>query len=106
MTKSPSETAGVLGDDLGAGHWCQSQPCKMYCSLGSGGGLVCYSFILVPAALLISAVYPPLVLSVACRGGLFLVYEGVKRLFIGFGDMLYHMMKSSRHAVRPMRMKK
>ncbi|MGO1855539.1 MAG: DUF808 domain-containing protein [Moraxellaceae bacterium] len=88
MTKvAAKKTAGVLGDDL-ALNAEQVTGVKANRELPVVWAVAKGSFvnklILVPAALLISAVYPPLVTFLLMCGGLFLVYEGAEKVIHRF----------------------
>lgn len=88
MTKvAAKKTAGVLGDDL-ALNAEQVTGVKANRELAVVWAVAKGSFInkliLVPAALLISAIYPPLVTFLLMCGGLFLVYEGAEKVIHRF----------------------
>ncbi|WP_435979827.1 DUF808 domain-containing protein [Psychrobacter sp. DM4] len=88
MTKvAAKKTAGVLGDDL-ALNAEQVSGVKANRELPVVWAVAKGSFInkliLVPAALLISAIYPPLVTFLLMCGGLFLVYEGAEKVIHRF----------------------
>lgn len=88
MTKvAAKKTAGVLGDDL-ALNAEQVSGVKANRELAVIWAVAKGSFvnklILVPAALLISAIYPPLVTFLLMCGGLFLVYEGAEKVIHRF----------------------
>ena len=77
------KTAGVLGDDLAlnaeqvAGVKAERELPVVWAV--AKGSLV-NKVILVPAALLLSAVYPPLITVLMIIGGLFLCFEGAEKL--------------------------
>nr|WP_317200737.1 DUF808 domain-containing protein [uncultured Psychrobacter sp.] len=88
MTKvAAKKTAGVLGDDL-ALNAEQVSGVKANRELpviwAVAKGSFINKLILVPAALLISAIYPPLVTFLLMCGGLFLVYEGAEKVIHRF----------------------
>ena len=88
MTKvAAKKTAGVLGDDL-ALNAEQVTGVKANRELPVVWAVAKGSFInkliLVPAALIISAIYPPLVTFLLMCGGLFLVYEGAEKVIHRF----------------------
>lgn len=88
MTKvAAKKTAGVLGDDL-ALNAEQVTGVKADRELPVVWAVAKGSFInkliLVPAALLISAVYPPLVTFLLMCGGLYLAYEGAEKVIHKF----------------------
>ncbi len=88
MTKvAVKKTAGVLGDDL-ALNAEQVTGVKADRELPVVWAVAKGSFInkliLVPAALLISTIYPPLVTFLLMCGGLFLAYEGAEKVIHKF----------------------
>jgi predicted DNA repair protein MutK len=88
MTKvAAKKTAGVLGDDL-ALNAEQVTGVKANRELPVVWAVAKGSFvnklIIVPAALLISTVYPPLVTLLLMCGGLFLAYEGAEKVIHKF----------------------
>ncbi len=88
MTKvAVKKTAGVLGDDL-ALNAEQVSGVKADRELPVVWAVAKGSFInkliLVPAALLISTIYPPLVTFLLMCGGLFLAYEGAEKVIHKF----------------------
>ncbi len=88
MTKvAAKKTAGVLGDDL-ALNAEQVTGVKADRELPVVWAVAKGSFInkliLVPAALLISTIYPPLVTFLLMCGGLFLAYEGAEKVIHKF----------------------
>ncbi|MEN6669868.1 DUF808 domain-containing protein [Psychrobacter sp. B38] len=88
MTKvAAKKTAGVLGDDL-ALNAEQVSGVKANRELAVVWAVAKGSFfnklILVPAALLISAIYPPLITFLLMCGGLYLVYEGAEKVIHRF----------------------
>lgn len=88
MTKvAAKKTAGVLGDDL-ALNAEQVTGVKADRELPVVWAVAKGSFInkliLVPAALLISAIYPPLVTFLLMCGGLYLSYEGAEKIIHKF----------------------
>lgn len=88
MTKvAAKKTAGVLGDDL-ALNAEQVTGVKADRELAVVWAVAKGSFvnklILVPAALLISTIYPPLVTLLLMCGGLFLAYEGAEKVIHKF----------------------
>ena len=88
MTKiAAKKTAGVLGDDL-ALNAEQVSGVKANRELPVVWAVAKGSFvnklILVPAAILISAIYPPLITFLLMCGGLFLVYEGAEKVIHRF----------------------
>ena len=88
MTKvAAKKTAGVLGDDL-ALNAEQVSGVKANRELpviwAVAKGSFINKLILVPAALLISAIYPPLVTFLLMCGGLYLVYEGAEKVIHRF----------------------
>ncbi|ALF59968.1 DUF808 domain-containing protein [Psychrobacter urativorans] len=88
MTKvAAKKTAGVLGDDL-ALNAEQVTGVKADRELAVVWAVAKGSFvnklILVPAALLISAIYPPLVTFLLMCGGLYLAYEGAEKIIHKF----------------------
>ena len=92
MTKvAAKKTAGVLGDDL-ALNAEQVTGVKADRELPVVWAVAKGSFInkliLVPAALLISTIYPPLVTFLLMCGGLFLAYEGAERVIHKFWPQL------------------
>ncbi|MDT0604902.1 DUF808 domain-containing protein [Thalassotalea castellviae] len=77
------KTAGVLGDDLALNAEQVSgvkadRELPVVWAVAKGSFL--NKFILVPAALLISAIYPPLITVLMVLGGLFLCYEGAEKI--------------------------
>ena len=84
MTKvAAKKTAGVLGDDLALNaqqvsgvHADRELPVVWAVARGS----FINKLILVPSALVIAAVYPPLVTLLLMLGGLFLCYEGFEKI--------------------------
>ena len=81
------KTAGVLGDDLAlnaeqASGVKADRELPVVWAVAKGSFL--NKLILVPAALLISAVYPPLITVLLVIGGLFLCYEGFEKVFEKF----------------------
>jgi len=92
MTKvAAKKTAGVLGDDL-ALNAEQVTGVKADRELPVVWAVAKGSFvnklILVPAALLISAIFPPLVTVLLMCGGLFLSYEGAEKIIHKFWPQL------------------
>ena len=92
MTKvAAKKTAGVLGDDL-ALNAEQVTGVKADRELPVVWAVAKGSFInkliLVPAALLISTIYPPLVTFLLMCGGLFLAYEGAEKVIHKFWPQL------------------
>ncbi|WP_201526540.1 DUF808 domain-containing protein [Psychrobacter frigidicola] len=92
MTKvAAKKTAGVLGDDL-ALNAEQVTGVKADRELPVVWAVAKGSFvnklILVPAALLISTIYPPLVTLLLMCGGLFLAYEGAEKVIHKFWPQL------------------
>ena len=88
MTKvAAKKTAGVLGDDL-ALNAEQVSGVKANRELpviwAVAKGSFINKLILVPAAILISAIYPPLITFLLMCGGLFLVYEGAEKVIHRF----------------------
>ncbi|WP_169392228.1 MULTISPECIES: DUF808 domain-containing protein [Psychrobacter] len=88
MTKvAAKKTAGVLGDDL-ALNAEQVTGVKADRELpvvwAVAKGSLVNKVILVPAALLISAIYPPLVTFLLMCGGLYLSYEGAEKVIHKF----------------------
>ena len=88
MTKvAAKKTAGVLGGDL-ALNAEQVTGVKANRELPVVWAVAKGSFInkliLVPAAILISAIYPPLITFLLMCGGLFLVYEGAEKVIHRF----------------------
>lgn len=88
MTKvAAKKTAGVLGDDL-ALNAEQVSGVKADRELPVVWAVAKGSFvnklILVPSALLISAIYPPLVTFLLMCGGLYLAYEGAEKVIHKF----------------------
>lgn len=88
MTKvAAKKTAGVLGDDL-ALNAEQVSGVKADRELPVVWAVAKGSFvnklILVPSALLISAIYPPLVTFLLMCGGLYLAYEGAEKIIHKF----------------------
>ena len=88
MTKvAAKKTAGVLGDDL-ALNAEQVTGVKADRELAVVWAVAKGSFInkliLVPSALLISAIYPPLVTLLLMCGGLYLAYEGAEKIIHKF----------------------
>ena len=81
------KTAGVLGDDL-ALNAEQVTGVKANRELpviwAVAKGSFINKLILVPAAILISAIYPPLITFLLMCGGLFLVYEGAEKVIHRF----------------------
>lgn len=88
MTKvAAKKTAGVLGDDLALNAEQvtgvrASRELPVVWAVAKGSFI--NKLILVPAALFISAVYPPLVTFLLMCGGLFLVYEGAEKIIHKF----------------------
>jgi len=83
------KTAGVLGDDLALNAEQVSgvraeRELPVVWAVAKGSFL--NKLILVPAALLISAFYPPLITVLLVIGGLFLCYEGFEKVF----EKLFH----------------
>ena len=77
------KTAGVLGDDLALNAEQVSgvkadRELAVVWAVAKGSFL--NKFILVPAALLISAIYPPLITVLMILGGLFLCFEGAEKI--------------------------
>ena len=88
MTKiAAKKTAGVLGDDL-ALNAEQVTGVKANRELpvvwAVAKGSLLNKLILVPAAIFISAIYPPLITFLLMCGGLFLVYEGAEKVIHRF----------------------
>lgn len=88
MTKvAAKKTAGVLGDDL-ALNAEQVSGVKADRELpvvwAVAKGSLLNKLILVPSALLISAIYPPLVTFLLMCGGLYLAYEGAEKVIHKF----------------------
>ena len=88
MTKvAAKKTAGVLGDDL-ALNAEQVSGVKADRELpvvwAVAKGSLVNKLILVPSALLISAIYPPLVTFLLMCGGLYLAYEGAEKIIHKF----------------------
>ena len=88
MTKvAAKKTAGVLGDDL-ALNAEQVSGVKADRELpvvwAVAKGSLVNKLILVPSALLISAIYPPLVTFLLMCGGLYLAYEGAEKVIHKF----------------------
>ncbi len=97
MTKvAARKTAGVLGDDL-ALNAQQVSGVRAERELPVVWGVAKGSFknklILVPAALLISAVAPWLIMPMLLLGGLFLCFEGVEKI----AEKLFHHSQDSDH---------
>lgn len=88
MTKiAAKKTAGVLGDDLAlnADQVSNVKPNRELPVIWAvAKGSFINKLILVPAALLISAVYPPLITFLLMCGGVFLVYEGAEKVIHKF----------------------
>ena len=88
MTKvAAKKTAGVLGDDLALNAEQvtgvkASRELPVVWAVAKGSFI--NKLILVPAALLISTVYPPLVTFLLMCGGLFLAYEGAEKVIHKF----------------------
>ncbi|WP_281560027.1 DUF808 domain-containing protein [Thalassomonas sp. RHCl1] len=83
------KTAGVLGDDLAlnaeqASGVKADRELPVVWAVAKGSFL--NKLILVPAALLISAFYPPLITVLLVLGGLFLCFEGFEKVF----EKLFH----------------
>ncbi len=88
MTKvAAKKTAGVLGDDLAlnaeqvTGVRADRELAVVW---AVAKGSFVNKLILVPAALLISTIYPPLVTFLLMCGGLYLVYEGAEKIIHKF----------------------
>jgi hypothetical protein len=88
MTKTAaSKTAGVLGDDLALNAQqvsCVVAQRELPVVWSVAKGSFVNKLILVPAALLISAIAPWLVTPLLMIGGLYLCYEGVEKLVHAF----------------------
>lgn len=88
MTKiAAKKTAGVLGDDLAlnaeqVNNVKPNRELPVIWAVAKGSFV--NKLILVPAALLISAIYPPLVTFLLMCGGVFLVYEGAEKVIHKF----------------------
>ncbi|MBF4490214.1 DUF808 domain-containing protein [Psychrobacter sp. N25K4-3-2] len=88
MTKvAAKKTAGVLGDDLALNAEQvtgvkASRELPVVWAVAKGSFI--NKLILVPAALLISTIYPPLVTFLLMCGGLFLAYEGAEKVIHKF----------------------
>lgn len=92
MTKvAAKKTASVLGDDLALNAEQVSdvradRELPVVWAVAKGSFL--NKVILVPAALLISAVYPPLVTFLLMCGGVYLAYEGAEKVIHSFWPQL------------------
>lgn len=92
MTKvAAKKTAGVLGDDLALNAEQVSgvradRELPVVWAVAKGSFV--NKLILVPAALLISAIYPPLVTFLLMCGGLYLAYEGAEKVIHKFWPQL------------------
>ena len=88
MTKvAAKKTAGVLGDDLAlnaeqVAGVTANRELPVVWAVAKGSFI--NKLILVPAAILISAIYPPLITFLLMCGGLFLVYEGAEKVIHRF----------------------
>ena len=88
MTKvAAKKTAGVLGDDLALNAEqvtgvTANRELPVVWAVAKGSFI--NKLILVPAAILISAIYPPLITFLLMCGGLFLVYEGAEKVIHRF----------------------
>ncbi len=84
MTKvAAKKTAGVLGDDLALNaEQVAGAPAnrELPVVLKVAQGSLVNKAILVPAAILITAVYPPLVVILLMLGGAYLCYEGAEKI--------------------------
>lgn len=84
MTKvAAKKTAGVLGDDLALNaEQVSGAPAnrELAVVLQVAKGSFVNKGILVPSAILISAVYPPLVMILLMLGGAYLCYEGFEKI--------------------------
>ena len=81
------KTAGVLGDDLALNAEqvtgvTANRELPVVWAVAKGSFI--NKLILVPAAILISAIYPPLITFLLMCGGLFLVYEGAEKVIHRF----------------------
>ncbi len=88
MTKvAAKQTAGVIGDDLAlnaeqlTGVRAERELPVVY---AVAKGSMINKLILVPLALLLSVVYPPLITLLLICGGLFLCYEGAEKVLHKF----------------------
>ncbi|WP_201557162.1 DUF808 domain-containing protein [Psychrobacter sp. 72-O-c] len=92
MTKvAAKKTAGLVGDDLAlnAEQVTGVKPSRELPVIWAvAKGSFINKLILVPAALLISTVYPPLVTLLLMCGGLFLAYEGAEKVIHKFWPTL------------------
>jgi len=88
MTKvAAKKTAGVLGDDLALNAEqvtgvTANRELPVVWAVAKGSFI--NKLILVPAAILMSAIYPPLITFLLMCGGLFLVYEGAEKVIHRF----------------------
>ncbi|MEW6991073.1 DUF808 domain-containing protein [Colwelliaceae bacterium 6441] len=92
------KTAGVLGDDLALNAEQVSgvkaeRELPVVWAVAKGSFL--NKLILVPAALLISAVYPPLITVLMIIGGLFLCFEGAEKISHTF--LTHHKARENQH---------
>ena len=99
MTKvAAKKTAGVLGDDLALNAEQVSgvradRELPVVWAVAKGSFI--NKLILVPAALFINTVYPPLVTFLLMCGGIYLAYEGAEKIIHSFWPQLLHDDKAS-----------
>lgn len=99
MTKvAAKKTAGVLGDDLALNAEQVSgvradRELPVVWAVAKGSFI--NKLILVPAALFINTVYPPLVTFLLMCGGIYLAYEGAEKIIHTFWPQLLHDDKAS-----------
>lgn len=91
------KTAGVLGDDLALNAEQVSgvkadRELPVVWAVAKGSFL--NKLILVPSALLISAIYPPLIIILLVLGGLYLCFEGFEKVF----HKLFHKQQAEQEA--------
>ncbi|BDX07203.1 DUF808 domain-containing protein [Planctobacterium marinum] len=91
------KTAGVLGDDLALNAEQVSgvkadRELPVVWAVAKGSFL--NKLILVPSALLISAIYPPLIVILLVIGGLYLCFEGFEKVF----HKLFHKQQAEQEA--------
>lgn len=105
MTKvAAKKTAGVLGDDLALNAQQVSgvradRELPVVWAVARGSFI--NKLILVPSALLIAAVYPPLVTLLLMLGGLFLCYEGFEKIAHRFLHRAEEAAQQSQHKPPP-----
>src|SRR6185312_11061889 len=77
------KTAGILGDDLAvnaekATGFLATRELPVLWAITKGSFL--NKLIIIPAALLLSAVFPPGITTILILGGFYLAYEGIEKI--------------------------